>query len=128
MATNDEWSFAEKEAMIRMCKESPALRFPLKQRTTADGTSEMVYDIPAKHKRYWLNRLWPFVGFDYDTPKYDLHSKSAFKASDMLVIRYKNRNLVVCPDYLNTGGMAVDVLEASEKDGDLPVAVRAVKR
>lgn len=30
---------------------------------------------------------------------------------DMMILRYENRNIPVCPDYFQTGGMIVDLVE-----------------
>ena len=43
---------------------------------------------------------------------FDLHERRTFKVRDSLVIRYKERNLIVSPFYQKSGGMAVDFLPA----------------
>ena len=60
-----------------------------------------------------FKECWPYetnIEFTEDTVFIDIHSKTPFRVTDMRILRYKNRNVIVPPEYPLTGGMVVDLI------------------
>ena len=116
---SDEWSAAEKRMMCMIVEESPQLDFPLIFEKNAAGGEECVYDICGLSnamKLVLFDKHYPFRMVEvarnegiYDS-YLDLHSGETYSRAQFGLIRYKGRNMLVSPDYLATGGMAVDMI------------------
>ena len=111
--TEGKWSPIEKTIVVRLYKEEPVLPYPFLLKETRIGTKEMVYDIPKEDVVGCVAKLWPWKSNLETTPGYysDLHSRKRVDLQDMMILRYENRNIPVCPDYFQTGGMIVDLVE-----------------
>lgn len=116
-----KWSMGEKVVLSTLQKQEPPLRdkdgkpYGIRCITTANGHVAHVYDMPYADKVEHLKRLWPF----WPTPDeyklmYDMHSDTTAPFCDCRIIRWNRFNMVVAPDYLNTGGMAVDLEDADK--------------
>lgn len=111
--TEEQWSPTEKTIVVHLYKEEPLLPYPLLTKETRIGTKEMVYDIPKKEIVDFVAKLWPWKDPLKTTPGYyiDLHSRKKVDLHDMMILRYESRNIPVLPDYFQTGGMIVDLVE-----------------
>lgn len=116
---SDEWSAPEKRMMCMIVKESPQIDYPLISEKNAAGGMECVYDISGlsnAEKLELFDKHFPFLIDEVERNEgrydryFDLHSGKTYSRAQFGVIRYKGRNLLVSPDYLATGGMAVDMI------------------
>lgn len=118
----EERSQAEKE-MIAMIQD-PAEPLPFKIRRIKTMYNEetvmedLVYSIPEEKKAELLEQLWPFT----PTPKmddvfFDIHENACFTMKDFKVIRWKQRNIIVSPFYLKSGGTCIDMITPDAAEG-----------
>ena len=114
--TKNLWSQAEKTVIVKLYKEAPLLPYPLVVKETRIGTKEMVYDIPKEAVVDFVEKLWPWCDAFNTTPGYytDLHSGKKIDPQEIMILRHEKRNIPVCPDYSQTGGMVVDFVETSQ--------------
>lgn len=116
-----KWSIGEKIVLSMLQKQEPPLRdkdgkpYRIRCITTANGHVAHIYDMPYADKVEQLKRLWPFYPEpNADDKMYDMHSDKVVLFGDCNIIRWNRFNMVVAPDYLNTGGMAVDLEDADK--------------
>ena len=124
-----EMSVPEKDILCSIVHESEPLPYPLRPLEMAFGPDEQAYDIPEEDKAGVLRQAWPFAECPgMDDELYDLHECRHFRFREAMVVRCRNRNLMVSPYYAKSGGMAVDfVSRLSEADGREP-CVRLVRK
>ena len=124
-----EMSHGEKAMLVFLCGEQPELDYPLEDVVLSNGKTERMYVLPDEVKDELLPKLFPFYpSFKPDDDVQDIHSGKTFKFRDARVLRWNNRNILVCPDYPQTGGMAVDMVRSKpEKKGDEGVFVMGRK-
>ena len=124
-----EMSLQEKAICLAIMGRQPELPYPLKDVECADGTVQMVYDIPDGDKAKVLAALFPMAdGPGIDDTLFDLHERKTFKVHDFLVIRWCEGNLIASPFFPRSGGMLVDwvTIEQAEARGPI-VDVRRTK-
>lgn len=107
-------SKSEKKILKILIKPSAKMEFPIKEETGADGIKYSVYQIPKEKIQEVVEQLNPFVTIP-EKP-YCLHEKRFFSTNEAKVIRYSDRNIPVSPDFLNTGGMCVDWIDADDEE------------
>lgn len=104
-----EMSVHEKDVLCALLAEAPELPYPLEELPLAYGKPAFSYKIPEDKRAEILKALFPFVTCpDLEDVFFDLHESKFFKAKEYLVIRERNRNMLVSPYYASTGGMVVD--------------------
>ncbi len=116
-AEDGEMSKGEKDLYCMILPEVQSeLDYPLQELEMAFGPAEQEYIIPDKDKEKVLKDLWPlkstFPGIDEEW--FDLHSQKEFRIRDYRVIRCRERNMLVAPDYPHTGGMLVDWMPSKD--------------
>lgn len=81
------------------------------RKTDKKGRAQVsVYCIPVQAKGDVLKQLWPFK----ETPpllsewKFDIHQCAWFPVADYMVVREVERNFLVSPFYLESGGTVLD--------------------
>ena len=117
-----EMSLQEKAICLALTGRQPELPYPLKDVECADGTVQMVYEIPDEDKAKVLADLFPLTdGPGIDDVMFDLHERKTFKVRDFLVIRWGEGNLIASPYFPRSGGMLVDWItpEQTEARGDI---------
>lgn len=108
-STPKEMSIPEKDVLSILLPESPVLPYPLYELSLAYGEPAQAYRIPEEKLGEVLRELYPFENCpDLDDICFDLHERKFFKIREYLVIRERNRNMLVSPYYASTGGMVVD--------------------
>lgn len=114
------WSPGEKYVMTRLVPRSPELAHPLEECRNRKGGCEMVYSLEGDTKA--LEDAWPFSNWKpgMDDEVYDVHSRRLFRFGNCKIIRLEGRNILVCEDYLQTGGMACDIEPADRAAGGAP--------
>lgn len=121
-----ERSMNEKEIIRHIQNEEEKLPYDLQIHSTEEFGGEAYYVIPEKEKYECLKKCWPFIGCPKPSTKVlDIHSGETFPFKDAFIIRWENRNVVVCPDYFQTGGMCVDIVEPSE---NLSIVRRKIRK
>lgn len=110
------WSRSEKQVICRLVGPSNPLPYPLQKRKCPNGDYDMVYLMPQEDKERELRRCWPFQVDcpDMDMELTDVHCMRKFKFRDSLIIYSEQRNIIVCPDYFEFGGMVVDMMPPDE--------------
>ena len=110
-----EMSIMEKQIMECLLPMTPPLPYPRKVLKMAYGADSEEYVLPSEERVAVLQQLYPFVNCPgLDDVLYDIHQKRCFKAGEYRVIRERGRNMLVSPDYPNTGGMVVDWVDLAE--------------
>jgi len=110
-----EMSLREKEICMIMVGKQPKLSFPLKELVCADGTEQLVYEIPEAQKEAVYDELWSYVPKPkIDDVMYDLHEEKVFKVRDFIVIRWRGCNLIASPYFAHSGGMMIDFVELAQ--------------
>ena len=112
------WSETEKMIMSRFMEQDVRLvssrgePYPIRRVSTPTGHEVNLYVIDDVKERYpWLGGMWPFYPIpDKDELVGDMHSDKVFKFSKCKLIRWCRFNFVVSPYYLESGGMAVDLV------------------
>ena len=106
------WSAPEKRIICRLMEKTPVLGYPMQKREAANGDFEAVYLIPPEDKEKVVRQCWPYEGWepDMESEVLDLHSRRTFKLKEAMVVWWDWRNILVCPDYLKTGGMVIDMV------------------
>ena len=116
-ANDGEMSKGEKDLYCVILPEiQPMLDYAVRKLEMAFGPAEQEYIIPAEDKEKVLKDLWPLAK---DVPgmedtRFDLHSEKEFLVKDYRVIRCRERNMIVAPDYPHTGGMLVDWMPSKD--------------
>ena len=111
-----ERSLPEKEIIRQIQNEEEKLPYELEVRHDDEYGDECVYAIPDEEKYECLKKCWPFIGCPKPSTKVlDLHSGETFLFKDALIIRWENRNVVVCPEYFRTGGTCLDVVDTNAR-------------
>lgn len=106
-----EMSLPEKSMLCMIVAPSEPLPYPVRPLKMAHGPDEEAYDIPEAERPGLLADLYPFrPAPDPEAVLFDIHEQKSFVFRDALVIRHRNRNLVVSPYYAHSGGMAVDFM------------------
>lgn len=118
-----KWSLGEKIMMSMLQKQEPPLTdasgkpYRIRSVTTANGHVAHMYHIPLDERIPIMQRLWPFWPVpDAEYKLYDMHSGQTVLFRECGIIRWNRFNMVVAPDYLNTGGMAVDLEDVKEDE------------
>ncbi len=107
-----ERSEQEKRLLEILVKESPRLDYVVTFHVSEEYGVEEFYVIPDEDKEKVLTELWPFVNcFKMTDLVYDIHKEDFFMFKDCMVMRWNHRNIIVCPDYLNTGGTCLDIID-----------------
>lgn len=102
----------EKSLLCMIQDEADVLPYNLVEKITSIGTMEYVYDIPENDKEMIFRDVFPFENFPkMDSILFDIHERKSFIFKDSLVIRWKNRNMLVTPYYLSSGGTVLDMVE-----------------
>ncbi|MBO7741402.1 MAG: hypothetical protein J6S21_02505, partial [Victivallales bacterium] len=108
-----EMSLMEKQVLEIILPEAPPLPFPTRPMKMAYGPDALEVLIPAEERGRILQQLYPFHSCPaLDEIMYDIHQQRFFPVCEYRVIRERNRNMLVSPDYPNTGGMVVDWMDA----------------
>lgn len=80
-----------------------------------NGEDQTIYLIPYHQMEDVVRKLWPFEEeLRFDMPYIDLHSGKEVYLKNISVIRMRDRNVLVAPDYLSTGGMVVDLVNKAD--------------
>lgn len=110
------WSVGEKTVLVQVYRKSRPLDYPLETRMTASGAEELVYSIPEDKKEEELRKCWPFEESAPapDELLFDVHSSAKFVLRDCMIVRSQSRNMLVSPHYLESGGMAVDIVPVAQ--------------
>jgi hypothetical protein len=118
-----KWSAGEKLVMARMHKQEPPLvdnngkPYAIRSVTTANGHVAHIYVIPKDERVKHMQRLWPFKPVPTaDEMLQDVHSNKVAPFQDCEIIRWNRFNFIVAPDYLHTGGMAVDLVTPADEE------------
>ena len=121
--TQEETSIQEKDMLIYISRDFPAMRkrlkYPLK--TTADG-NDQEYEIPAKDLEKTLKLVCPFdMNFSPEAEFVDIHESKLVKAKDLRIIICHGVNMIISPYYAHSGGTLVDLVdpERLDKGGDM---------
>lgn len=116
------WSRPEKDVLEKVYAVDGPLHNPETgdQYTTvttqaANGEDQTLYLIPYYQMEDVVRKLWPFEEEPrFDVPYIDLHSGKEVYLRNISIIRMRDRNVLVAPDYLSTGGMVVDLYNKND--------------
>ena len=106
------FSAAERTIMRQVVKVSDPLPYPLKPLKLANGGIDQMYDIPGNDKERVVLQCCAMDILRSKKACVDIHSGKSVLPKDANVIRWMDRNIVVCPDFANTGGMECDIAPA----------------
>ena len=115
----DNWSAQEKDVIKGLQPEAPELPYRKEIVTCKDGSKCRLYKIPQEDVLKIINEIFPYElhkQFTKNSKVYDLHSRNTYNVTELRILRWSRRNVVVSPDYPNTGGMVVDLMPPEMRD------------
>lgn len=112
------WSEAEKGMIAAFTQKAGQLPWPLKTIELGNGCHEQVYDIPEDKMYDAVVQCWPFTD-DSIPPRggelFDIHEHKRVVIDKCLILRFKERNIVVSPYYAKSGGTVIDLVHYDDK-------------
>jgi hypothetical protein len=102
-------------------KSTARLDFPIEIVMDAHGRPTRRYLIPPEKRKEVLDQLWIFAEPppSLSDEMFDLHAKKTFRVRDFQVVREPEKDALVSPYFLQSGGTVMDWWPPKEKGDTL---------